>query len=65
MVMDATMWTIIGTGIGVVSIIYTFLRNLKIDLKTELSEIKFEIREMNTKMADVDKRLYAVETVFI
>lgn len=55
--MDATMWTIIGTGVGVVTIIYTFLRNFKIDVIQKIDKL-------DEKVTDIDRRLCRLEGAF-
>lgn len=55
--MDATLWTIIGTGIGVVTIIYTFMRNFKIDVIQKIDKL-------DEKVTDIDRRLCRLEGAF-
>lgn len=53
----ATMWTIIGTDVGVVTIIYTFLRNFKIDVIQKIDKL-------DEKVTDIDRRLCRLEGAF-
>lgn len=68
--MNEIMITTIGTGIAVVTLIYTFLRNFKADVDSrlggmdkKLDGMTNELKEINVKLNDLDRRLYAVETV--
>lgn len=46
--------TIVGTGFTVIAVLYTFMRNFKIDIKEDLKELKEQV-------TDIDRRLCRIE----
>lgn len=63
-------WTVIGTGVAIVGLIYGYLRNFRSDINDKFKKIddrfdKIDLRlhNMQQSINDLDKRLYGVETV--
>jgi hypothetical protein len=65
----ATIWTIIGTGIATVAIIYTFLRNFKTDINSHIDRIEKQLSESNSKMdqrvTETNKRMDGVYHILL
>jgi hypothetical protein len=55
--MDTTILTVIATGIAIVTITYTFLRNFKIDVIQKIDKL-------DEKVTDIDRRLCRLEGAF-
>ena len=55
--MNMEILTIIGTGIGIVTFLYTVMRNFKSDMN-----MKFD--KMDEKLTDIDRRLCRLEGAF-
>jgi hypothetical protein len=62
---DSTIISVIGTGVGVIVAIYTILRNFKKDIKEELVEIKSEIKEIKMELRSIDQRVSRLEGAFV
>ncbi len=64
----ATIATIIATGIGVIMATYTFLRNFKTDIKSEISDMKTQLNgkidKLDEKVTDIDRHLCRLEGAF-
>lgn len=73
--MDYTLfWTIIGTGVGIVGFLYALLRNIKIDFDHKLDKLDEKltsridglggkIANMNDRLIEVEKHLFAIRTM--
>ena len=48
-------WTTIGTGIAIITFTYTYLRNIRIDLKSD-------IRKMEQRLNQQDERIFLLAT---
>ena len=59
--MDLTFWTIIGTGIGVVTMIYSFMRDFRADMGARFDKMgeRFDKRnaESDRKFIELDQKI--------
>ncbi len=55
--MNETILTVIATGVSVVGLIYTFLRNFKADIHLRLDGMDKRLDGMDKRLDGMDKRL--------
>lgn len=53
----ATIWTIIGTGITTIGVIYGFMRNFKSDINTHIDKMGTQIGELAKEMKEENKKM--------
>lgn len=65
----ATVGTLIGTGIAIVGIVYTFLRNFKTDINSHIdrlvTEIKDDQKKMDQRVIETNKRMDGVYHILL
>jgi hypothetical protein len=52
--MNAEIWTTIGAAVAIIALGYTFLRNFKIDMQSEIKEIKIAILSIDTRLSHLE-----------
>ena len=57
-------WTIVGTGIAVVSLIYGFLRNFKLDMNEKFHKIDQRFEKIDQRFDKVDQRFEKIDQRF-
>ena len=63
--MDNLIFTVIGTGVGVVGFIYMFLRNFKEDINKHMYEIRKYQGKMDRRVMETNKRMDGVYNVLL
>jgi len=56
------IWAEIGTGMAVLALVYTFLRNFKTDLKEQVKGITDQINKICARQDDLDARIFFLAT---
>ena len=69
-------WTVIATGVAIVGLVYTMLRNFMRDIKAEMQEVRSElksemadinddVRSIDLNLRSIDQRLSKLEGCFV
>jgi hypothetical protein len=54
-------WTSIATGAAVVGLVYTILRNFKIDINKRFESLEKDLRSIDQRLTIIDQRLSRLE----
>lgn len=57
--------TIIGTGFTVCSVIYTIVRNFKVDINTKFQSIEDKFEKMDKRVTETNKRMDGVYHILL
>jgi hypothetical protein len=57
-------WSVIGTGVGVVGLVYTMMRNLRVDLKSQIDKVALDVKSIDQNLRSIDHRLSKLEGSF-
>lgn len=63
--MDLTFWTIIGTGLGVVTLVYSFIRDFRADLDARFDKMSERFDKNEQKILEANKRMDGVYNLLL
>ena len=55
-------WIAIGTAVAALALVYTMLRNLRADIKADMTEIKSDLKEVKKDIGEMKVQIGKLET---
>lgn len=56
------IWAEIGTGIAVLALVYTFLRNFKTDIKESINNLSARMDRTDDRITSLEERMFLLAT---